>query len=130
MKRILFIVLLTCPLWACTSCEEEIKLPGSKPEILLGKWEYAYHSGFPYPGDYIKTYEFRKKGGLITGLKYVPEEDKYEVYYTINITDWSYEGKTIYFIEKRGNFTSQWELSIEELTEHSARLGGSMYYKK
>ena len=130
MKRILFIVLLTCPLWACTSCEEEIKLPGSKPEILLGTWEYAFHSGFPNQGDYVYTYEFFKKGGLYTESKYFPEEDQYKIYYTRNITDWSYEREMIYFMAKTGNYTARWELSIEELTEQSAQLGGIMYYKK
>ena len=130
MKRILFIVLLTCPLWAYTSCEEEIKLPGSKPEILLGTWEGYFHNIWSHRRHIVETYEFTKTGGCKTQSEYFPEEDRYEVFYTRNIADWSYEGETLYFVEKKGNYTGRWELSIEELTEHSARLGGSMYYKK
>ena len=131
MKRFVFIFLLICPLWACTSCDDEDKLPGSKPEMLLGTWERSYIAGFPLPlWNMVETYEFTKKGGEIIRLEYFPEEDRYEVDYTRNFTDWSYQGETIYFLRKKGSFTERWTLSVEELTDKSALLGGVLFYKK
>jgi hypothetical protein len=116
-----------------SSCEDEDKLPGSKPEILLGKWENYRDIGWSYVSNYIhEIYEFTPKGGSIKQMKYIPEEDCYEDYYSDYFTDWSYSEneKTIYFLRKKERRTTRWEISVEELVPDFVRLGGILYEKK
>jgi predicted glycosyl hydrolase (DUF1957 family) len=134
--------MIICPLWLYSSCEEEEnKLPGTKPEMLLGKWEKTdtFSEGFSslfgawvIIGHQWITYEFTETGGSMTTLKYYIEEDKYEDPFIIDFTDWSYEGETIYFEKKyRKDRVRHWNLSIREMTPDSIKLGSiyDTYYK-
>jgi hypothetical protein len=80
-----------------------------------------------------ETYEFTSGGGSIKTVEYFPEEDRYEEYFTKHFTDWSYDGKEIYFIYKKGGYTNPWSKSVYELTPDFFRLGsgsfGNVYYK-
>jgi hypothetical protein len=110
MKRHLFIFLIVCPLWLYSSCQDdEDKLTGTKPAILLGKWRYEHDSYFFFTPvrHLIETYEFTSRGGTLEVIEYFPEEDKYKDVYTSYYTDWSYDGSEIYFIEKKGRYTSR-----------------------
>ena len=136
MQRFLFIFLLIFPLWVCPSCEEEDgkRPPGTKPEILFGKWQtcqdlYSFLVG-PKIGLYWKTYEFTSKGGSITTLEYITKEDEYREPSVILFTDWCYDGECIEFLRRESNGTYfRWGIYIEELTPSSIRLGGTRYYK-
>jgi hypothetical protein len=137
MKTYLFIFLLLSPLWVFSSCQDdEDKLPGSKLEILIGKWEnvgnlYADFLGYLKIGKRYTTYEFTNTGGSITQLDYIAEEDRYEEPYIRYFTDWSYEGETIHFLRKKGRSTEKWDIYIYNLTQDSIGLGSTdyIYYK-
>jgi hypothetical protein len=134
MKQTLFIFLMICPLWACSSCQDdEDKLPGSKPEILLGTWENLRDVGFILANYIHETYEFTPSGGSIKQMKYFPDEDRYEDYHTSYFTDWSYDGNRIYFIYKKGGYTNPWSRSVKELTSDyfifDSGGSGSVYTK-
>ncbi|MDR2009269.1 MAG: hypothetical protein LBQ22_02155 [Bacteroidales bacterium] len=104
MKTYLFIFLLLSPLWVFSSCQDdEDKLPGSKPEILLGKWRAEYEASFMFGQvrHLIETYEFTSGGGSIKTVEYFPDEDCYEDDLTIHFTDWSYRENEIYFLKKK-----------------------------
>jgi hypothetical protein len=97
--------------------------------MLLGTWENLRDVGFILANYIHETYEFTPSGGSIVKMRYFPDEDRYEEYYTRYFTDWSYEGETIYFMYKKGRSTERWQLSIRELTSESVRFGGIIYYK-
>jgi hypothetical protein len=101
-------IMLLAVLCSSSSCEEEEKLPGTKPEILLGKWRGEYEASFmAAPTRYlIKTYEFTSGGGSIKTVEYFPNEDRYEDDYTLYFTDWSYDGTEIHFLQKRSLYNS------------------------
>jgi hypothetical protein len=133
MKRFLFLFLLICPIWGCSSCEdEENRLPGTKPDILLGKWERNYAATPIFTFETIfcsETYEFTLTGGSLKEVRYFPIEDRYEDYPTSYFTDWSYDGKEIYFINERKNgHISNWSQPVYELTSDFFRLGSSGLY--
>jgi hypothetical protein len=117
MKQLLVIFLALSPLLTCSSCQDdEDKLPGTKPEMLLGKWENLTNEG-GFIDNYIhETYEFTKTGGSIKQMKYFPDEDRYEDYHTSYFTDWSYDGKEIYFLKKKGGYSDSWSKEVYELT--------------
>jgi hypothetical protein len=125
------------PLWACSSCQDDDdKLSGTKPEILIGKWEkvgglHADFFGFLTIGKRWTTYEFTKTGGSITQLDYIAEENRYEDPYIRYFTDWSYEGETIHFLREKGRSIEKWDIYIYNLTQDSISLGSTdyIYYK-
>jgi hypothetical protein len=119
MKTYLFLFLMISPLWACSSCQDdEDKLPGTKPEILLGKWrgEYVVNSFLVPIRSIIETYEFTSGGGYIKKVNYYHGEDRYEDYHTHYFTDWSYDGHTLHFIYKKGGYRNPWSYDVSELT--------------
>ena len=130
MKRLLFIFLLICPLWA-GSCEDEDKLPGSKPKILLGKWERSdiYYEptswlGISLPaGHYRETYEFTPTGASLTKLVYITKDDEYLEPSVITYADCSYDGKDIHFLSKKGRYTSRVERDLYSVNSDSLLLG-------
>jgi hypothetical protein len=126
MKRFVFIFLMLCPLWACSSCQDdEDKLPGTKPEMLIGKWEGLPQISLIDFRYYFKIYEFTKTGGTIQDMEYFPSKDRREERFAEYFTDWSYDGEsTIYFLKKKGSQTSKWEKHIYELTPSYIKLGG------
>jgi hypothetical protein len=119
MKTLKFLqIMLLAALCSGSSCQEEEKLPGTKPEILLGKWRGEYEASFmAAPTRYlIKTYEFTSGGGSIKTVEYFPSEDRYEDYHTHYFTDWSYDGYSLHFIYKKGGYTNPWSYDVSELT--------------
>jgi hypothetical protein len=132
MKQLLFIFLMICPLWACSSCQDdEDKLPGAKPDLLIGEWEHNYSINPVFTFEtvyYSKIYEFTPTGGKIKEREYFPDEDRYGEPYIIYFTDWSYDGKELYFIEKKGQRIRKWSQPVYELTPDFFRLGSSGLY--
>ena len=138
MKRFLFIFLLIAPLLACSSCDDEDKLPGSKPEILLGKWEnkdtftdgLCWFGCFGTDGYIWTTYEFRADGLSITERKYYFATDEYKEPIINHIKDWSYSEKeeTLYLVNSKG---SRWTYSLKIITSDSIQIRGkySGYYR-
>jgi hypothetical protein len=132
--------MIICSLWLYSSCEEEEnKLPGTKPEMLFGKWENVdtLSDGLPWFGSLgiagyrWRTYEFTEKGGSLTQLDYIIEEDRYKEPFIRVFTNWSYNGETIYFENIDGRNESHWGISIKEMTPDSIKLGSiyNTYYK-
>jgi hypothetical protein len=84
MKQLKFLqIILALTLCAWTSCEEEEKLPGTKPDTLIGKWEnvdklYEDWPGLLPIGKRWRTYEFTKTGGSITEIDYIEDENRYK----------------------------------------------------
>jgi hypothetical protein len=130
MKQLLFIFLSLSPLWVYSSCEDEDKLPGSKPEILLGKWENlsTISDGIGWFGSFTagyrkEIYEFTEKSGSVIQLDSLIEDNKYKEHFIRHFTDWSYDGDEIYFIEKKGKNTNRWSKPVSELTSDYFKLG-------
>jgi hypothetical protein len=127
---------MICPLWACSSCQEdEYKLPsGTKPEMLKGKWEgnYSVNPIFTYETVfYSEIYEFTQTGGSITSEAYFPYEDRYGDPQIIYFADWCYDGKNIYFTNKNNKYTGM-SREVHELTLDSFILNTGIlkvYYK-
>jgi hypothetical protein len=137
MKSVLFIFFIICPLWVCSSCDDDYKyeLSGTKPEIFLGKWEGLEETGFLEVKYYRSIYEFTKTSASITRMQYNPKEDKYAEPSIRNFKNWSYivdpvDGELLYFAEQDGRLTSKWARSVGELTPESVRFGGYKHYKK
>jgi hypothetical protein len=139
MKTYLLIFLMLSPLWACSSCQDdEDKLPGTKPAILLGKWENltTVQDGIGWFGSFTagyrkEIYEFTKKGASLTYLDSLINDDKYRESYVGHFADWSYDGEYIHFLEKRGNYSSRTRKPIYELKENYFTLySESTYYYK
>jgi hypothetical protein len=140
MKNLKFLqILLLVTLVACTSCEDEDKLPGSKPDMLIGKWECmdTFTSGFGWFGGFTDgyrwtTYEFQINGGSITERLYYIATNEYKEPSTTYFENWSYseENETIYFENHRG---SRWEKFACDLTPDSIYIGCNdkdcVYYK-
>jgi hypothetical protein len=137
MKQLLFIFLSLSPLWVYSSCEDEDKLPGSKPEILLGKWENVstVGVGLSWFGSYIyghrKTiYEFTENGASVTKLDSLSEDDKYKEAYMAYFINWSYDGENIHFFEKKGHYSNHSYKLVYELNKNYFILKTeSIYYK-
>jgi hypothetical protein len=133
MKNLKFLqivlVLMLCP---CGSCEEEDKLPGTKPEMLIGKWEGLRSGGLFFDSHtYLERYEFTETGGFMVETYYDPVKKVFLEPDTSNyFANWSYSvmDEMIYFESYRG---SRWKLSVCEITPDSVRLGCGycMYYK-
>ncbi|KAA6337081.1 hypothetical protein EZS27_014793 [termite gut metagenome] len=135
MKQLLFIFLALSPLLTCSSCQDdEDKLPGTKPEVLLGKWGNLTNVGAFLDNYIYETFEFTKTGGSIKQMKYFPEEDRYEDYHASYFTDWSYDGNYIHFLYKKGGFINTWSQPVYKLTLEFLSLGTgqnncTVYYK-
>jgi len=143
MKRFLFIFLLIYLLYSCSASfvDDESKLPpGTKPEMLFGKWQkygdlYSFIAGLsPAVGYYLETYEFTPEGGSITTLEYIIEEDKYREPCVTTFSNWCYDGKCVEFLDKKSKNTySRWGKSVDELTSDYIKLGcgenDCKYYK-
>ncbi len=134
MKHLLFIFCMLCPLWACSSCDDdEDKLPGTKPEILLGKWETSYDLYWTATvRNVVETYEFTKSGGTntyVTTYTY-PVDYKPVDTLVLHFTNWSYDGKDIHFFYKKNSYSESWIKSIPNLTSDSILLGGRTFYRK
>jgi hypothetical protein len=137
MKSILFIFFIICPLWVCSSCDDDYKykLSGTKPEIFLGKWEAFIETGFILKTrSYRSIYEFTETNGSITEIDYNPITDKYGEPSIRYLKNWSYivdpvDGELLYFVEQDGRLTSKWAISVKELTPESVRFGGYKHYK-
>jgi hypothetical protein len=137
MKTLKFLqVLLLFTLCSSSSCEEEKeKLPGTKPEMLIGKWEGLRSGGLFFDSHtWFERYEFTETGGFMVKKYYDSIEKVFLKPDTSHyFANWSYsidkEGEpTIYFENYRG---SRWQLSICKLTPDSVRLGCGYctYYK-
>jgi len=129
MKQKLLIFLSLCSLWTYTSCED--KLPGSKPEVFFGKWQTTgdIYTGFMGPqiktGTYWETFEFTKKGGSVTRLEYIRDEDKYKDPYIRKLADWSFDGEDIH-LKDTEDFA--WTQSVYRITPDSLLLGSVHSY--
>ena len=143
MKHFLFIFILACPLWACSSCDgwgfgwgdKEEKITGTKPEILLGKWEnkdtfsdgLCWFGCFHTDGYIWTTYEFRLDGLSIIELKYYFETDEYKGPFIDNIKDWLYSEKeeTLYLVNSKGG---RWTYSLVIASSDSIQIRGQSGY--
>ena len=139
MKHLLFITLTLC-LFSFSSCgdgwkwfdfgDDEVKLTGTKPEILIGKWEcYGTGSFIFTTWKYYERYEIRKDGGLIVRQSYDEATQTYLDPTTYHFSNWLYseEKELIYF-----NYTktrSDRARSLREITPDSIKIAGSIYYK-
>ena len=136
MKRFLFIFLLICPLWLCTSCwkdDDEEKITGTQPEILIGKWErYGTGSFFFDSWKYYERYEIRKDGGLVIWRSYDKATQTYlEPDTTYHFSNWLYseEKQLIYFNISSSKTRCDRRYSMRELTSDSVKIAGLEYYK-
>jgi hypothetical protein len=131
MKTLKFLqIMLLAALCSGSSCwdEEDDKLPGTKPEILIGKWEGLHRGGLFFDSHtWLERYEFTENGGFMVEQYYDPVENFFLEPDTFSyFANWSYlkeEGEkkaTIYFENYRG---SRWKLSVYELTPDSVKLG-------
>ncbi len=127
MKRFLLILCILCPLWACSSCDDnDDKLPGSKPEILLGKWETSYDLYWTATvRNVVETYEFTKSGGAITQVTTYtyPVDYKPVDTFVIAFSNWSYDKKEIHFFHKKNSYSNTWSQPVYKLTPDSLSLG-------
>jgi hypothetical protein len=137
MKKLKFLqILLLFFLCSGSSCEErEDKLPGTKPEMLIGKWEGLQSGGLFFEfHTYLRRYEFTKTGGFVVESYYDPIEKVFLEPDTFNyFANWSYstdkEGEAIiYFLGYQGK---RWGKNIYGLTSDSILLGckDCIYYK-
>jgi hypothetical protein len=115
--------------------EDDDKLPGTKPEMLIGKWEGLRDGGLFFDSHtYLTRYEITETGGFVVERYYDPVEKVFLEPDTINyFANWSYyineEGQsTIYFISYQGK---KWGKHIYGLTSDSILLGCNdcPYYK-
>jgi hypothetical protein len=134
MKTLKFLqILFLFTLCSFSSCEEEKeKLPGTKPEMLIGKWEGLVIGGLFFDSHtYLTRYEFTETGGFVVEWYYDPAEKVFLDPDTFNyFTNWSYseENEIIYFENYRG---SRWKKFAYGLTPDSIYIGCNdcIYYK-
>jgi hypothetical protein len=132
MKTLKFLqVLLLFTLCSSNSCEEEKeKLPGTKPEMLIGKWERLGSGGLFFDSHtYLERYEFTETGGVITRQYYDFEEKKFDSPKTLGgFQDWSYseEEEKIHFVNHHG---TRWYQYVLQITPDSIVLGIGIYHK-
>ncbi|MDR2058159.1 MAG: hypothetical protein LBP83_07775 [Dysgonamonadaceae bacterium] len=124
-------IMLLAALCSCSSCiEEEEKLPGTKPEMLIGKWERLGSGGLFFDSHtYRERYEFTEIGGMITRQYYNFEEKKFESPKTLrHFQDWSYseEEEKIHFVNHYG---TRWYQYVLQITPDSIVLGIGTYHK-
>ncbi len=131
MKHLLFIFCMLCPLWACSSCDDnEDKLPGTKPEILLGKWEASYVLYWTATvRNVVETYEFTKSGGINTKVTtYIyPVDFKPVDTLVSSFNNWSYDGNELHFFYKKNSYSNTWSKAVYDLTQDSLSLGSGPY---
>jgi hypothetical protein len=132
MKTLKFLqIMLLTALCSCSSCiEEEDKLPGTKPEMLIGKWEGLHSGGLFFDSHtWLERYEFTKTGGFMVEQYYDPIEFFFLEPDTSNyFTNWSYseeEGK-IHFVNHYG---SRWYQYVLQIAPDSIVLSRGTYYK-
>ncbi|KAA6337085.1 hypothetical protein EZS27_014797 [termite gut metagenome] len=133
MKNLKFLqIVLVLALCSCGSCEDEDKLPGTKPEMLIGKWESLQNGGLFFDAHtWLERYEFTETGGFMVKTYYDPIAKVFLDPDTLNyFANWSFsvENETIYFENYRG---SRWTLFAKGLTSDSIFLGCNdcIYYK-
>jgi hypothetical protein len=138
MKTLKFLqILFLFTLCSSSSCEEEKedKLPGTKPEMLIGKWEGLQWGSINMTmWCFMERYEFTETGGFTVKRKYDSKEKIFLEPDTVDyFTDWSYskdnEGDPIIFF--RNGKGSRWGTSVYELSSDSIILGchDCIYYK-
>jgi hypothetical protein len=132
MKNLKFLqLLLLFALCSGSSCiEEEDKLPGTKPEMLIGKWESLHSGGLFFDSHtYLERYEFTETGGMITRQYYNWEEKKFDTPKTLrHFQNWSYseEEEKIHFVNHSG---SRWYQYALQITPDSIVLGIGTFHK-
>ncbi|KAA6337083.1 hypothetical protein EZS27_014795 [termite gut metagenome] len=132
MKNLKFLqIVLLLTLCSCSACEEEDdKLPGTKPEILIGKWERLGSGGLFFDSHtYWERYEFTETGGMITRQYYNSEEQKFDIPKALGyFQDWSYSEaeEKIHFVNHQG---SRWYQYVLQIAPDSIVLGIGTYHK-
>jgi len=137
MKRFVYIFLLTCPLWVCTSCwireNDEEKITGTKPEILIGKWElYGSGSFFFDSWKFYQSFEFKKDGGFFVQRSFDYATQTYsEPDTTYRFSNWLYSEKkgVIYYNINESRTRYDRVQSLNGITMDSITIAGKTYYK-